>query len=308
MIIYSNRNLITNKFDVIRLLDKTDKAVYVSKEVYEAASVLSHRFQGDIDILLNILEFGMNHRVAVNYFYENAPKPLNILAPYLGIVDTKDTEIDVAAESGDIEVLYGVLHSVSNYIDFNKYALANAALRTDVTLPKEDVFKYKDEWERLIQQSFKEVDMEGLTVTGSTDLTKVVEAIQKNTEALERLVSRVIESGEELVAKMQPTVVVNAGGGGMMGSHGSFNLDNTQSEPVETEELEEEEEVDIWASLGSMLDDMLQEDLATEAANEKEKAADEKETVAEDLIEEPVSEVPKSTIEQLADLFGGTTN
>ena len=79
MIIHSKRNLITNSFDVIRLLNKEDStALYISKDVYGAALLLSHRFNGDIDILLNILEFGTNHKTAVEYFYGNAPKPINI--------------------------------------------------------------------------------------------------------------------------------------------------------------------------------------------------------------------------------------
>lgn len=130
--------------------------IYLSRNVYDQAVILNDRFEDDYTIIRNMLGISDLQNAAIEYFGEVAPEPLNILAPFLGLVT------DVELEQ-DIEELCGVLHQMAATINFCSFIHVPKEVRADVSFTGNFIRKYKDSWDSIETKLIvTEVDIEAI--------------------------------------------------------------------------------------------------------------------------------------------------
>lgn len=130
-------NIITLKAD--------DGYIYVDKSTYEQATVLNHKYCSDYDGLCKLVG-GTNHADLVKFYYDNIPEPMNILAPFIGIIDAS-TQFD-----GTLEELVGCLHVIARSIDFTKFVKIPAEIRNTVTFSDHIRKEYEIQWREFINE------------------------------------------------------------------------------------------------------------------------------------------------------------
>ena len=154
MLIYSKEPLNVMMKNILLLDDPlTDGYVYVSKETYDQALSLNLTFNGDVGRVKGtisgkgMLNWANNKAVshAVNLCAERFASPLNMLAPYLAYtvpmgIEWSDNDEEIA------EMAYGVLHQMSQFVNFHATALMPAGAKADITIPKNIILSYKESW------------------------------------------------------------------------------------------------------------------------------------------------------------------
>ncbi len=157
--------------------------IYLSRNVYDQAVILNDRFANDYTIIRKMLGISNLQNAAIEYFGEVAPEPLNILAPFLGLVT------DVELEQ-DIEELCGVLHQMATTINFCSFTSVPKEVRADVSFTGNFIRKYKDSWDSIETKLIvTEVDIEAIKL-----------------DAIEALLERILPKTTGYVA--QPAVTV----------------------------------------------------------------------------------------------------
>ena len=153
-----------NKLDVITkdlgMLDtESSYSIYVSLHTYREAVILSDRFEGELVGIKRILDTKDNRVDAVNFFFENAPEPLNILAAFLGLVD-ENIKLEM-----NLEAMCGILHQMSMIIDFDNYVAVPIAVRKIVVFSKSMLNWWKESWSDLQKKiNIAEIDLESITI------------------------------------------------------------------------------------------------------------------------------------------------
>lgn len=140
----------------IMLLDEeiTGGIVYVNKATYDQALLLYGRFDGNPQRVLDIIKGkGTDSYICmpelsglVNLMCQKMPEPLNMIAPFL-IYATPNSGI--AWKADDVELGYGILHQLSQLIDFNATTLVPKEIRQQITLPTAILLQYKTSWSEL---------------------------------------------------------------------------------------------------------------------------------------------------------------
>lgn len=140
----------------IMLLDEvtTGGVVYVNKATYDQALLLSGRFDGNPQRVLDTIKGTANTgylsfpelKGLVETMCAKMPEPLNMIAPFL-IYATTNSNIPWKAD--DVELGYGILHQLSQLIDFNATTLVPKEIRQQITLPTAILMQYKTSWDEL---------------------------------------------------------------------------------------------------------------------------------------------------------------
>lgn len=141
------------------MLDVDDiGTVIVNRSVYDQMLLLSDRFEGELSYLNKIINADSdNHKAEIKYFFETAPEPINMLAPFLGLVGEN---IEIGC---DFEKICGILHQMSSIINFNEFVKVPIEIRADVTFTKRELLRYKDSWESLEEKLIlAEVDVDNI--------------------------------------------------------------------------------------------------------------------------------------------------
>ena len=250
MIILGKTNMVTERFDYMRLLCDEEKAVYLSTDVYEQCVIITHRFDGYIKQIIKILDVGTNNAGAIEWFYANAPEPLNILAPFLGLVDVSIDDLGADRE----EAMYGFLHYMSNLINFNEFLLTSDVVRKDVTISKVNLTAYRKSWDilkiELFHEGVKRVECTEDLLKGL--ISTLSEAVQSFSVSIEKLVGELQESKSSLSNSGTNGNVINvyAGGGGGVSTVSSVSDEKDGSKA----ELTSEE--DVAEFFDSIIEDM----------------------------------------------------
>lgn len=147
-----------------------NSVVYVSKNTYDQAVVINDRFEGERTVLCKRLGADRNDELVV-FFYDNAPSPINILAPFLGLLRK---EVDVPID--DIEVQYGYLHMLSQIINFNGYANVPEEARASLSIGRAVLNSYRESWKDLEQTLMEVLPMPVMTAPIATP--SVVQYVQ----------------------------------------------------------------------------------------------------------------------------------
>lgn len=120
--------------------------VYVSKNTYDQCVRLHGRLEGELGLICRLMSVDYGEDTVVNWFHRNAPEPVNMLAPFLGLLQKKH-EI----EKDNIEQMFGYLHILSQIINFDNYTLMPAEARADISVGNAVLKSYKESWSDLEQ-------------------------------------------------------------------------------------------------------------------------------------------------------------
>lgn len=225
----------------IMLLDEeiTGGIVYVNKATYDQALLLYGRFDGNPQRVLDIIKGkGTDSYICmpelsglVNLMCQKMPEPLNMIAPFL-IYATPNSGITWKAD--DVELGYGILHQLSQLIDFNATTLVPKEIRQQITLPTAILLQYKTSWSELCSTLEDKV----VEVKGVKKKKVVIEEEEDNEDDEEP----VKKATKKAPAKKEP-------------------------EPVEEEDEDEDEEDDgiDWDALNAKLEAIRNEPSAVSA-------------------------------------------
>ena len=134
--------------------DKSGGVVYVNKNTYDQAIMLSSRLNGDPKRVLDILKSPKTEayrailglKGLVDEMMSSMPKPLNMLAPFL-VFCTQNQGMEWKAD--DRELAYGILHQYSQLTDFNQITLVPVEVRNNITIPTTILKSYQTSWDDL---------------------------------------------------------------------------------------------------------------------------------------------------------------
>lgn len=155
MILYTKEIPLILTQNLILLDDPAENGyIFVSKATYDQALLLWGRFEGDVNALMLFCKNDPDTwkdvpwiRPAMSWVKNNAPEPLNMLAPALKYaVNLKD----VKEEDINAELIYGILHSISQTCDFNAMYTTPSEIRAKVSIPTAILMSYKASWENLL--------------------------------------------------------------------------------------------------------------------------------------------------------------
>lgn len=140
MILYSKEPLNSTQTYLI-MLDLEDDLgyLYVTRNTYDQALLLSDRFNYDIDLVIKKLGCPEIQEDVVSYMKAILPSPLNSLAPFYHLVDK-----DVSMDTNDIKQLIGVLSYLSMNLDFNMMLKVPFEVRANLYFSKSILMAYQD--------------------------------------------------------------------------------------------------------------------------------------------------------------------
>ncbi len=115
---------------------------YVHRAVYDMAVILSDRHTL-VSLVSNVIP--ISNEETILWFYENAPSPINILAPYIGLV-----EGDIPK---DIIACCGVLHAISAVINLRGFINHPKEIRKSVKFSLSIREEYEMAWDSFFANS-----------------------------------------------------------------------------------------------------------------------------------------------------------
>lgn len=138
------------------LLDEptTHGCIYVSKATYDQALLLWGRFDGDVNNLMRFTQRDSDAwknvlwiQPAMRWIKEHAPEPLNMLAPTFKMLSNLTNLTD---EDLNPKLIYGLLHILSQAMDFNLNYIASSEVRAQIKIPAAILMSYEKSWEGII--------------------------------------------------------------------------------------------------------------------------------------------------------------
>jgi hypothetical protein len=139
--------------------------IYCHRVLYDAAVVLEDRYKTKEAL---VQELGTTkHGNVVEFFYENAPSPIRILAPYLAYTNEPDVL--------DLEHCCGFLHTISKILDLRTVPTIQPALRKTINIHVDPDESYLIQWKMLMKEWFDYAEINSLA-DKVTLLSKIPEA------------------------------------------------------------------------------------------------------------------------------------
>lgn len=174
----------------IMLLDdnSTGGVVYVSKATYDQALLLHGRFDGNPQRVLDTIKgkgtevyvFNNPLKELVEKACKEFPEPINMVAPFL-IYATSNQNIDWT--KADMVTAYGIVHQLSQLIDFNATTLVPKEIRMQLSLPTAILMQYETSWNELCSTLEERLALVNIAST------TVVEKKEESTKKAEPTVS-----------------------------------------------------------------------------------------------------------------------
>lgn len=155
MILYKKEPYNLQMKNIMLLDDVTSGGVvYVSKNTYDQALLLSSRFDGNVDrVLATLKNYKTEVYIAIpglkgliDTMIKTMPEPLNMLAPFLVFAAQNQ---GISWDDSNIEMGYGILHQYSQLVDFNAVTLVPAEVRSNIVIPTGILTRYEDSWNDL---------------------------------------------------------------------------------------------------------------------------------------------------------------
>ena len=140
-----DNRLVPAQLNVITLKTKSGSYVYADRVTYDYAVILNAKYRDAISDLKTLIG-EMKNNEAINRFYDEMPEPLNILAPFLSIINHDGLNEE------DFEVLVGCMHVLSTTLDFTKYIKLPAEVRRSVVFSDHVRVEYTPAWEHFINE------------------------------------------------------------------------------------------------------------------------------------------------------------
>lgn len=146
MLLYSKERFYPTLINTLVLQDAELAFWYVHRSVYDPAITLG--VKQTVDSLVTLIDSEHNHK-ASELWYEKAPVPLNILAPFFGLV-TKELP-------QDIEILAGVMHVITSQVDVYNLIRQKKEIRQTIKFSLSVTQEYQMSWDSFKAQASKPV-------------------------------------------------------------------------------------------------------------------------------------------------------
>ena len=127
--------------------------VYCDKSTFTDCILLQAKFDNNLTSMVAQIAPIEKHMPVINYFFEEAPKPFNVLAPFLGLI-SGSVELEK-----DIEDLVSRLFVLSKSIGFNSFIQVPKNLRMSLVFSTSEFNRYKadvDSYKKFMYESMKE--------------------------------------------------------------------------------------------------------------------------------------------------------
>ncbi|GFN30943.1 hypothetical protein [Paenibacillus xylaniclasticus] len=138
------------------VLTKGEHYFYIHRDVYDQAVILSDRYREFSQLSELVGGKDVNGETAA-WFYESAPKPLHIFAPYLLLID--------GVIDKDMEQACGVLHVITSMIHVRQFIEKPPEIRRSVSFSLSIKEEYEMAWDRFIASSIP-YDQRGSLIGG----------------------------------------------------------------------------------------------------------------------------------------------
>lgn len=140
MIIFSNDRLVPTDVNmmVIRSRDNIGY-IYVHRSLLEQAVIIQDLYEDDLPRLIKDVTGSEESRGDVDFFFENAPVPINYLAPFLLLVKS---------ELENMNDMYGALHVMSGQINFRRMLKIPFDMRSNPSFSLSINEEYQLAWDR----------------------------------------------------------------------------------------------------------------------------------------------------------------
>ena len=112
---------------------------YIHRSLYDQAVLLHETYSKDRSSLKYQL-CGKDY-TACDFFFENAPEPINILGDFIGLLSVEPTSSD------DIELLCGILSVMSMNLSFRKILTVPASVRLQLRFSLSIENEYRQSWD-----------------------------------------------------------------------------------------------------------------------------------------------------------------
>lgn len=146
MIVYTHGDrLVPATVNTMTLQVGEDGFLYIDKTTYEQAVIINNKYRDDYDGLTGLIGTKNNLR-EIDFVHEQLPEPVNILAPFLTLIDEK------AQLDGSLEQLVGCLHVISRNIDFTSFIKIPAEVRRGVSFNGHITMEYELQWQEFINE------------------------------------------------------------------------------------------------------------------------------------------------------------
>lgn len=146
----------------------TEGYIVTSKDVYDAAVILSERYAGSVQNLERKV-MSTRHQDIVNFFSVRAPKPINMLAPFLHLAE------DGVKMRKDVRDLCGYLHVITSGMDVLAYVSVPEDVRIATAFSPVTLGRFEEMWEALtLRLSFAELDPNTITLDFMKSFVKEV--------------------------------------------------------------------------------------------------------------------------------------
>lgn len=159
MLIYSEKRLVPTDVNMIVLKGKESGYFYVHRALYDQAVILNDIYKDDIPRLIEAITGSQNGRDDVWTFLDTAPTPINILAPFLLLVNDELTEFNDMV--GAIHVMSGPvnLRGMLRYpMDMRNTPTFSLSIREEYELAWNRFFmttmEYNEQMAQLASQTF----------------------------------------------------------------------------------------------------------------------------------------------------------
>lgn len=116
--------------------------VYVSRNTYDQAVIISDRFSHDVELVSQKLGVGRGQEDIASYMTAILPRPLNILSPFYNLIDSS-----VRIDEEDMKQAIGVLSYISMSIDFNMMLKVPFEVRSNLVFTKSILIDYQGHFE-----------------------------------------------------------------------------------------------------------------------------------------------------------------
>lgn len=126
------------------MLDLEDNLghIYVTRNTYDQAVIISDRFNHDTDLVLQKLGTSNMQEDVTSFMVAVLPSPINILTPFYNLVD-KSVKMNV----DDLKQVVGVLSYLSTNLDFNMMLKVPFEVRANLVYTKSILLDYQGHFE-----------------------------------------------------------------------------------------------------------------------------------------------------------------
>lgn len=116
--------------------------IYVTRNTYDQAVLISDRFNHDADLVTQKLGCANNQEDVTSFMVATLPTPISILTPFYNLID-KNVKLDVE----NLKQVIGVLSYLSMNLDFNMMLKVPFEVRANLVFTKSILLDYQGHFE-----------------------------------------------------------------------------------------------------------------------------------------------------------------